>query len=69
VLWEDSGWTPVPLSELMDAKKVRRVWLKAVAVVHPDKVQGSDVERQLTAERIFNVLRDSFDAFKGELGQ
>jgi hypothetical protein len=69
VLWEDAGWTPVPLSELMDPKKVRRVWLKAVAVVHPDKVQSSDVEHQLTAERIFNVLRDSFDSFKSELGQ
>lgn len=69
VLWEDSGWTAVSLSELMDAKKVRRVWLKAVAVVHPDKVQGCEVERQLLAERVFNVLRDSFDSFKSELGQ
>jgi hypothetical protein len=69
VLWDESGWTAVSLSELMDPKKVRRVWLKAVAVVHPDKVQGCEVERQLLAERVFNVLRDSFDSFKSELGQ
>ena len=52
-----------------EASNEVRAWLKAVAVVHPDKNQGSDVEQQLLAERIFNVLRDSFDAFKSELGQ
>jgi len=64
VLWPDSGWKPVSLAELMDPKRVRRFWLKAVAIVHPDKVQGEDVRKQLLAERIFNVLRDTFDVFK-----
>ena len=67
VLWEGAPWKPVPLSDLMDPKKVRRAWLKAAAVIHPDKVQGESVEVQLLAERIFNVLRTSFDSFKKEL--
>jgi hypothetical protein len=38
VLWEGSGWTKVGLHELVMAKKVKIIYMKAIAKTHPDKV-------------------------------
>eukprot|EP00727_Mastigamoeba_balamuthi_P007490 m51a1_g3361 putative tyrosine-protein phosphatase auxilin-like (656) ;mRNA; r:439603-441842 len=65
VLWEDSGWTPVSLADLVDQAKVREAYRKAVTVVHPDKVTGKD--RQDVAQVVFTCLRESYDIFKKEM--
>ncbi|EAQ90550.1 hypothetical protein CHGG_02485 [Chaetomium globosum CBS 148.51] len=38
VLWEGSGWTKVGLHELVVAKKVKIIYMKAIAKTHPDKM-------------------------------
>jgi hypothetical protein len=53
------------LGDLMEKRAVRRGWLRAAAVVHPDKMSGESAERQLLAERIFNVLKEAWEAFDG----
>jgi hypothetical protein len=38
VLWENSGWKKVGMHELVINSKVKIVYMKAIARVHPDKV-------------------------------
>lgn len=38
VLWEDAGWKKVNMGELVMPNKVKIVYMKAIAKVHPDKV-------------------------------
>jgi hypothetical protein len=38
VLWEDSGWKKVGMHELVVNGKVKIIYMKAIAKVHPDKV-------------------------------
>ena len=42
VLWPEAGWTPVGMSDLVMANKVKIIYMKAIAKVHPDKV-GLDI--------------------------
>ncbi|KAL8745129.1 MAG: hypothetical protein Q9190_002712 [Brigantiaea leucoxantha] len=39
VLWEDSHWKKVGMGELIMASKVKVVYMKGIAKVHPDKVR------------------------------
>ena len=38
VLWSDAGWKKVGMSDLVMPNKVKIVYMKAIAKVHPDKV-------------------------------
>ena len=38
VLWEEAQWKPVGMSDLIMANKVKIIYMKAIAKVHPDKV-------------------------------
>jgi hypothetical protein len=38
VLWEDAGWKKVGMADLVMPNKVKIVYMKAIAKVHPDKV-------------------------------
>lgn len=38
VLWPDAGWKKVGMGDLVMANKVKIVYMKAIAKVHPDKV-------------------------------
>jgi hypothetical protein len=38
VLWEDAGWKKVGMGDLVMPNKVKIVYMKAIAKVHPDKV-------------------------------
>jgi hypothetical protein len=38
VLWEDAGWKKVNMGDLVMPNKVKIVYMKAIAKVHPDKV-------------------------------
>ena len=40
VLWPEAGWVPVGMSDLVMANKVKIVYMKAIAKVHPDKVSS-----------------------------
>ena len=40
VLWSDSGWKKIGMSELLNPNKVKINYMKGIAKVHPDKVSG-----------------------------
>jgi len=52
VLWPEAGWKKVGMAELVLPNKVKIVYMKAIAKVHPDKVSTvlSDLDRLLTDE-------------------
>lgn len=38
ILWEGSGWTKPGMAELVDKSRVKRAYMRANLIVHPDKV-------------------------------
>lgn len=43
VLWEgETRWKPVGMADLVTPEQVKKVYRKAVLVVHPDKVGWTD---------------------------
>ncbi|EFN51523.1 hypothetical protein CHLNCDRAFT_59232 [Chlorella variabilis] len=65
VLWEDSGWTPPSMAEMVDNNKVKRTYMKANLVVHPDKVKqkGGSLEQVTAADMVFHVLKAAWSKF------
>ena len=41
VLWEGSGWNPPNMTDLVETNKVKKQYMKANLIVHPDKVRQS----------------------------
>lgn len=69
VLWADSGWQPVGLHDLVLTKKVRVVYMKAVARTHPDKVPSSaSTEIKMIAQGVFVAINKAWDTFRTENG-
>ena len=44
VLWEDAGWKKVGMGDVLLAGKVKIVYMKGIAKVHPDKVCAYEVK-------------------------
>lgn len=66
VLWPDSGWVPVGVGEMLEPGQVRKVWMKANLLVHPDKVRqrNGSPEQVAIADMIFDALKDAWNAFQ-----
>lgn len=63
VIWVDSGWDALSLAELVTPVQVKKAYLRANKIVHPDKIQQGTVEQKLIAQRLFEALRVSYEAF------
>ncbi|CAI9763701.1 unnamed protein product [Fraxinus pennsylvanica] len=65
VLWPGSGWTPVPLVDLIEANSVKRSYQKALLCLHPDKLQqkGAASHQKYIAEKVFDILQEAWDHF------
>jgi len=68
VLWEGSGWTPPTIADLMEPVRVKRWYMKANLVVHPDKVKQKEgtLEQLVRAEMIFDVLKTAWGIFQSK---
>ncbi|XP_065096002.1 auxilin isoform X4 [Paramisgurnus dabryanus] len=67
VLWEgETRWKPVGMADLVTPDQVKKVYRKAVLVVHPDKATGQPYEQY--AKMIFMELNDAWSEFDS-LGQ
>ncbi|KAH3764089.1 hypothetical protein Pelo_4065 [Pelomyxa schiedti] len=66
VLWPNSGWTPVGLSDLVDHAHVSEHYRHAITVVHPDKVRDFSVSHKLLAQMVFDALHTAYTKFKEE---
>ncbi|KYQ90768.1 DNAJ heat shock N-terminal domain-containing protein [Tieghemostelium lacteum] len=67
VLWEDAGWEKIGIGAMVAPVQVKKVYRKAIMVVHPDKVHNGTIEQKMIAQRIFESLRESFEVFKVDL--
>lgn len=56
VLWPGAKWKQLTIGDVLDDGKVRRAYLKASLVVHPDKTSDLPLEQRFLAKRIFDAL-------------
>ena len=66
VLWENSGWTAAGMTDLVEPGRVKRSYMKANLVVHPDKVKqkGGTVEQIVIADMAFDTLKTAWSKFE-----
>ncbi|KAI4891909.1 hypothetical protein NFI96_029993 [Prochilodus magdalenae] len=65
VLWEgETRWKPVGMADLVTPEQVKKVYRKAVLVVHPDKATGEPYEQY--AKMIFMELNDAWSEFESQ---
>lgn len=66
VMWEGSGWKSPSVVDVMEAASVRKWYMKANLVVHPDKVKqkNGSLEQLTRAEMIFDVLKHAWGMFQ-----
>jgi len=62
VLWPDSSWQELPLSQLVVGgdSALKKWYRKAILVVHPDKQKEASPEQQVRADRIFQALNEAW---------
>ncbi|XP_076954482.1 uncharacterized protein LOC143628931 [Bidens hawaiensis] len=68
ILGADSGWQPVPLTEVITTAAVRKAYRKATLCVHPDKLQqrGATIQQKYICEKVFDLLKEAWNKFNSE---
>ncbi|KVI02853.1 DnaJ domain-containing protein [Cynara cardunculus var. scolymus] len=58
ILGSESGWQPVPLTEVITTAAVKRAYRKATLCVHPDKLQqrGATIQQKYICEKSLNTF-------------
>lgn len=66
VLWEDSGWKPLTVADVLEPVQVKKAYMKANLIIHPDKVKqkGGSAEQVALADMVFNVLKEGWKEFQ-----
>ncbi|RVX16592.1 Auxilin-like protein 1 [Vitis vinifera] len=61
ILGPDSGWQPIPLTDVITAVAVKKAYRKATLCVHPDKLQqrGASIQQKYICEKVFDLLKAS----------
>jgi hypothetical protein len=62
ILGSDSGWQPIPLTEVITSAAVKKAYRKATLCVHPDKLQqrGASIQQKYICEKVFDLLKVLF---------
>ncbi|QRV73287.1 UBA/TS-N domain protein [Ceratobasidium sp. AG-Ba] len=65
ILWPELGWTKVGMHELVMPNQVKIKYVRAIAKVHPDKLNTSvtTVEQRMIANSVFGALNEAWNAF------
>ncbi|KAH7524112.1 hypothetical protein FEM48_Zijuj06G0084400 [Ziziphus jujuba var. spinosa] len=68
ILGPDSGWQPVPLTDIITSIAVKKAYRKATLFVHPDKMQqrGASIQQKYTCEKVFDLLKEAWNRFNME---
>ncbi|KAG1051455.1 hypothetical protein G6F43_006334 [Rhizopus delemar] len=67
ILWTGIEWKGVTMTELLEPRKCKITYMKAIAKVHPDKLSSkATVEQRLLASGIFTTLNQAWDTFRTE---
>ncbi|BAT75459.1 hypothetical protein VIGAN_01332600 [Vigna angularis var. angularis] len=59
ILGPDSGWQPIPLTDVITSAAVKKAYRKATLCVHPDKLQqrGASIQHKYICEKVFDLLK------------
>ncbi|TKA69681.1 hypothetical protein B0A49_07412, partial [Cryomyces minteri] len=69
VLWPEAGWKKVGMADLVLPGRVKVVYMRAIAKVHPDKMPQSATTRQrMIGAAVFSTLNEAWDKFKKDNG-
>ena len=65
VLWPEAAWKGVGLMEVVSPQQVRKVWMRVLFTLHPDKVQqrGCTPSQRFIADKVFHTLLEAYNAF------
>ncbi|KAL2318759.1 hypothetical protein Fmac_032635 [Flemingia macrophylla] len=68
ILGPDSGWQPIPLTDIVTATAVKKAYRKATLFVHPDKLQqrGASIQQKYICEKVFDLLKEAWNRFNME---
>jgi hypothetical protein len=67
VIYEGAKWKEVGMSDLIQPRKVKISYFKAVRIVHPDKLpEGATTRTKVIAERIFEAINKSWKEFEAK---
>lgn len=65
ILWAELNWKKVSLAELVLPKKVKIIYMKAVAKTHPDKLPAdATTEQKMISQSVFITLNSAWEGFK-----
>ncbi|KAJ2546787.1 auxilin-like clathrin-binding protein required for normal clathrin function [Coemansia sp. RSA 1933] len=60
---------PIGMHEILEANKVKRAYMRAIAKLHPDKLNKDvDVRTRMVSSSVFSSLNEAWDAFKAQEG-
>lgn len=59
-----TNWKPLSLGDLMEAKKVKLHYRKAMVIVHPDKNSSFNSDQKYQGQRAFEVLNEAYNEFE-----
>lgn len=59
ILGSESGWQPIPLTDVITASAIKKAYRKATLCVHPDKLQqrGATIQQKYICEKVFDLLK------------
>ncbi|MQL82659.1 hypothetical protein Taro_015131 [Colocasia esculenta] len=68
ILGPESGWHPIPLTDVVTAPAVKKAYRKATLCVHPDKLQqrGASIQQKYICEKVFDLLKEAWNKFNSE---
>ncbi|KAK7291199.1 hypothetical protein RIF29_06151 [Crotalaria pallida] len=68
ILGPDSGWQPIPLTDIVKTSAVKKAYRKATLCVHPDKLQqrGASIQQKYICEKVFDLLKEAWNRFNME---
>ncbi|XP_050227800.1 auxilin-like protein 1 [Mercurialis annua] len=68
ILGPDSGWQPIPLTEVITPTAAKKAYRKATLCVHPDKLQqrGATIRQKYICEKVFDFLKEAWNKFNSE---
>uniref|UniRef100_A0A1J3DRL4 Auxilin-like protein 1 n=1 Tax=Noccaea caerulescens TaxID=107243 RepID=A0A1J3DRL4_NOCCA len=68
ILGSESGWQPLPLTEVITSAAVKRAYRKATLCVHPDKLQqrSATIHQKYICEKVFDLLKEAWNRFNSE---
>ncbi|KAL6511781.1 hypothetical protein OROGR_021378 [Orobanche gracilis] len=68
ILGPNSGWKPIPLTEIITDAAVKKAYRKATLYVHPDKLQqrGASIRQKYLCEKVFDLLKAAWNKFNSD---